>query len=58
MQVLILTHIPPGDLAMWPDYGEFVTSFTKRFTKTIIAILVGHTHFDQFQLVRIVRLLY
>ena len=52
LQVLLIGHIPPGDEDNWPEYGQLYLNVTKQFKDTIVGHLYGHTHMDQFQLVR------
>ncbi len=52
VQVLMTGHIPPGDLDNWPEYGQLYRNVTKHFQDVIVGHLFGHTHMDQFQLVR------
>ena len=51
LQVLVISHIPPGDMGNHAAYGEFYLNMTKQFSDTIVGHLFGHTHMDQFQLV-------
>lgn len=52
VQVMIIAHIPPGDADNLAEYGEFYLNMTKQFSGTIVGHLFGHTHMDQFQLVK------
>ena len=52
MQVLLIAHIPPGDTTNHAEYGEFYLSITRQFSDTVVGHLFGHTHTDQFELVR------
>ncbi len=52
MQVLLIAHIPPGDPSSHAEYGEFYLSIAKQFSDTVVGHLFGHTHTDQFELVR------
>ncbi len=49
--MILIGHIPPGDLDNNADYGERYLNVTKKFKNTIIGHLFGHTHMDHFQLV-------
>ncbi len=51
IQVLLIAHVPPGDVSTLSEYGEFYLNITKRFRDTIIGHLFGHTHTDEFKLV-------
>lgn len=47
----MISHIPPGALDNWAEYGHRYLKLTRKFNDTIIGNLFGHTHMDQFQLV-------
>lgn len=51
MQVLMISHIPPGNPDNLVEYGEIYLNITKQFSDTITGHLFGHTHKDQFQMV-------
>ena len=52
LQVLLLAHIPPNpkDATLW--YIDFLFNITRCYSKTIIGFITGHSHKDQFRLVR------
>ena len=52
IQVLFIAHIPSGDSDNLPSYGQLILNITKRYQEIIVGMLTGHTHKDQFQLVR------
>ena len=52
IQVLFIAHIPSGDSDNLPSYGHLILNITKRYQGIIVGMLTGHTHKDQFQLVR------
>ena len=51
IKVLLTGHIPPGDTTSLPELGQLYLNITKKYQNTIVGILAGHTHFDQFELV-------
>ncbi|XP_065912440.1 sphingomyelin phosphodiesterase A-like isoform X2 [Dysidea avara] len=51
-KVLLAGHIPPGDTTSLPELGQLYLNITKTYQNTIVAVLAGHTHFDQFELVQ------
>lgn len=60
LQVLLIAHIPPGDADNLAEYGEVYLNMTRQFSDVIVGHLFGHTHMDQFQLVKpnLVHMLY
>lgn len=50
-QVLLIGHVPPGDLDNLPEYGQYYLNITRHYKDTIVGHLFGHTHMDHFELV-------
>ena len=47
-KVLVLTHIPIGDIGSIGDFGKNFKIVVERFADTIVGVLSGHTHNDGF----------
>eukprot|EP01137_Pigoraptor_chileana_P002804 Opistho-2@42147 len=51
-KVFLVGHVPPGQPDAIESYGAFHRSIVTRFSKIIIAQTFGHTHLDQFEVIR------
>lgn len=51
-KVLILTHIPIGDIGSIDEFGKNFKVIIERFSDIIIGIFSGHTHNDSFIFVK------
>jgi len=51
-KVMILGHIPPGDVTCHSEFGNRYSVLVDRFENIIRGQFFGHTHVSQFQIVR------
>jgi len=50
--VLIIGHIPPGDVFALSDWSEVYRLLMNRFAHIIKGQFYGHTHYDEFKVVK------
>ena len=46
-----MAHVPPGTTTSQSSYGEWILRITKKYKRTIIGMIISHTHHDKFELV-------
>ena len=51
-KVIIIGHIPPGIADTIKSYGDFYVPVVAKYRDIIVGQLFGHTHEDQFEVVR------